>query len=264
MNLSKYLNNAPEELKLLGCEPEYQMLKVYAFNAYFNADPVRTEDVNEGCTYRRDKYAGIDGVFINETLEENTIECIHSYYVGSSPFSLSEVIRVLTKVSAEIQDVSKKMFFGNNEADNLLREYLDESENKKVIIRIITDYKCDEEEKYELNKKIESLDVSVKNLEVSAVIHFGDDVEAVIESNRAPFDWVEEGKMILDEPNNYLKYQDHSMICNISAKSLKALWAVEGNRGLLAMNLRYYIKSSNIDTKIEAFKDMIEYKHMQR
>lgn len=251
MDLSKYLTSAPEDLKLLGCEPEHQLLKVYAYNAYFNADPVRTEDVNEGCTYRRDKYAGIDGVYINETLEENTIECLHSYFVGSAPFSLTEVFNFLSRIAAEIDDVSKKHFFGNKEAEDLLKEYLDESENKKVIIRIITDYSCDEKEKYELNKKIESFNVSVKNLDVSAVIHFGDDVKAVIESNRAPFDWVEEGKVVIDEPNNFLKYKDHSIVCNISAKSLKALWAAEGNKGLLAMNLRYYIKSSNIDTKIE-------------
>ena len=147
MDLSKYLNNAREDLKLSACEPEYQMLKVYAFNAYFNADPVRTEDVNEGCTYRRDKHAGIDGVFINETLEENTIECLHSYFVGSAPFVLTEVFNTLSKISAEIDDVAKKHFFGNKEAEDLLRDYLDESENKKIIIRIITDYSCDEEEK---------------------------------------------------------------------------------------------------------------------
>jgi hypothetical protein len=251
MDLSKYLNNAPEDLKLLDCEPEYQMLKVYAYNAYFNADPVRCEDVNEGCTYRRDKNAGIDGVFINETLEENTIECLHSYFVGNSPFVLTDIFNVLSRISAELGDVSKNRFFGNKEAEDLLRDYLDESDNKKIIIRIITDYTCDEEEKFELNKKIENLDVSVKNLDVTAVIHFGDDVQAVIESNRAPFDWVEEGKVVIDEPNNFLKYEDHSIVCNISAKSLKALWAAEGNRGLLAMNLRYYIKATNIDTKIE-------------
>lgn len=251
MDLSKYLNNAPEDLKLLGCEPEYQMLKVYAYNAYFNADPVRCEDVNEGCTYRRDKNAGIDGVFINETLEENTIECLHSYFVGNSPFVLTDIFNVLSRISAELGDVSKNRFFGNKEAEDLLRDYLDESDNKKIIIRIITDYTCDEEEKFELNKKIENFDVSVKNLDVTAVIHFGDDVQAVIESNRAPFDWVEEGKVVIDEPNNFLKYEDHSIVCNISAESLKALWAAEGNRGLLAMNLRYYIKATNIDTKIE-------------
>lgn len=251
MDLSNYFLSTPIDLHLLGTEKEYQLLKVYAFNAYFNADPLYTDDVNNGCTYRRDDKAGIDGVFINETLEENTIECLHSYYVGEEPFSLNEIFNYLNRISAELDDIKKGKYINNKQADDLLAEYLDETENKRVIIRIITDYSCDPIEKYNLNKKIESFSVNVKNLDVSAVIVFGDDVKAVIESNKEPFDWVEGGKFILDEPNNLLKFKDHSIICNISAKSLKKLWEEEGDRGLLAMNLRYYIKSTNIDNKIE-------------
>lgn len=164
---------------------------------------------------------------------------------------MNEVFNYLNRISAELDDIRKGRFVNNKEADDLLREYLDESENKKVIIRVITDYSCDPTEKYNLNKKIESFSVTVRNLEVSAVIAFGDDVKAVIESNRAPFDYVEEGKVVLDEPDNLLRFKDHSIVCNISAKSLKKLWEDEGDRGLLAMNLRYYIKSTNIDNKIE-------------
>lgn len=251
MDLSEYFLSAPNDLNLQDREPAYQLLKVYAFNAYFNADSLCTDDVNNGTTYRRDSYFGIDGIFINHALEEDTIECLGSYYVGNGPFVLGEVFNALSKISAEIESVSKKTFYGNKEAEELLRDYLDESENKKIIIRIITDYSCGEAEKYELNRKIENYNVAVKNLEISAVITFGDDVKAVIESNKAPFDWVEEGKILIDEKDNFLKYEDHSIICNISAKSLKKLWIDEGNRGLLAMNLRYYIKSTNIDAKIE-------------
>ena len=251
MDFTKYFLSAPTDLQLLGLEDELKFLKIYAFNAYFNADPVLTDEVHNGCSYRRDAKGGIDGVYINETLEENTIECLHSYFVGNNPFVLTEVYNVLSKISAEIDDVRKGHFVNNKEADDLLREYLDESDNKKIIIRIITDYTCEPSEKYQLNKKIESFNVDVKNCDVSAVISFGDDVKAVIESNRAPFDWVEEGKVVVDQPNNFLRYEDHSIVCNISAQSLKKLWEAEGDRGLLAMNLRYYIKSTNIDNKIE-------------
>ena len=252
MDLSEYFLSSPTDLQILGKEKDLQLLKVYAFNAYFNADPIRTEDVDNGCTYRRDAHAGIDGVYINETLEENTVECIHSYYVGNGPFVLTEVFNWLSKISAEIDEIRKGHFFGNKEAGDLLREYMDDPEfNKKIIIRIITDYSCDSDEKYQLSKKIEGFNVAIKGIELSAVVVFGDDVKAVIESNRAPFDWVEDGKLIIDEPNNYLKFEDHSIVCNISAKSLQKLWATDGDRGLLAMNLRYYIKSTNIDNKIE-------------
>ena len=107
MDLSKYFSSAPTDLQLVGKELDLQLLKVYAFNAYFNADPLCTEQVNDGTTYRRDNYAGIDGVFINETLEENTIECLYSYYVGDGAFTLTRVFNLLNSISAEIDDVRK-------------------------------------------------------------------------------------------------------------------------------------------------------------
>ena len=252
MDLSQYFLTAPTELDLVGKENDLQLLKVFAFNAYFNADPISTDDLNNGCTYTRGSHAGIDGVYINESLEENTVECVYSYYVGEKAFVLTDIYNMLSKISAEIDDVRKGHFLGNKPADDLLSEYMSDPEfNKKIIIRVITDYSCDSDDKYHLVKKIEAFNVSVPHLDVTAVISFGDDVKAVIESNRAPFDWVEQGKVILDEPNNFLKYEDHSIVCNISAKSLKKLWEAEGNRGLLAMNLRYYIKAAKIDDKIE-------------
>lgn len=252
MELVKYFNDFAGDLNLLGQEPECKLVKIYAYNAYFNADSLKTEDVNNGCTFRRqNNQIEIDGVFVNETLEENTIECLFGYYVGNNPFDLKYVLNALDHLSASIDEVRLRHFGKHKEAEDLLREYLDESDNKKVIIRVITDYDCDEKEKYEINKKIEQHDVSVRNLDVSSVMVFGDDFKEVVESNRAPFDWVNEGKVIIDQPGNILKFEDHSIICNIRATSLKKLWVAEGHRGLLAMNLRYYIKSANIDSKIE-------------
>ena len=49
---------------------------------------------------------------------------------------------------------------------------------------------------YEIKKKIENHDVSISGLEVSATIDFGDDVVSTIDSNQAPYDYVEKGKLI--------------------------------------------------------------------
>lgn len=173
--LTKYFLSAPSELHLLGLEKEVQLLKSYAFNAYFNADPLYTDDVNNGHSYRRDAKGGLDAVFINEALEENTIECLHSYYVGEEPFVLNKVFNALSVICTELDDVRKGIFVNNKEADDLLKEYLEESVTKKVIIRIITDYSCSPNEKYDLSKKIESFLLSVTGLDVSAVITFGDE-----------------------------------------------------------------------------------------
>ena len=117
MDLSKYLSNAPEDLGVATAVPEYQLLKVYAYNAYFNADPIKIEDVNNGCTYCGGPKRTIDGVYINESLEENTVECVYSYFVGNSIFVLNDIYLILSKIAAEIGDVNKHHFVGNKEAD---------------------------------------------------------------------------------------------------------------------------------------------------
>ena len=251
MDLTNYFNDAPSELELAGREPKLQLLKVYAYNAYFDADITHTEDVNNGCTIQLNGKSCIDGVYLNEKVDETSVDCVFSYFVGNGPFILTDVLNAISRISSELGDVKKGIFAGNKQADDLIKDYLEDPDINKVIIRIITDYTCDANEKYFTNKKIEQFDVSVKNLDVSVVLEYGDDVKTVIESNRAPFDWVEEGKLIIDKPKNYLTFGDHSFVCNISAKSLKELWQKEGSRGLLAMNLRYYIKSANIDNKID-------------
>lgn len=53
MDLSKYFLSAPSDLHILGREKEIQLLKVYAFNAYFNADPLYTDNVNNGLHIER-------------------------------------------------------------------------------------------------------------------------------------------------------------------------------------------------------------------
>lgn len=251
MDLSDYLSSAPSDLNLLGKVKEIQLLKVYAFNAYFNADENRTEDVNNGCTFRIDQFRGIDGVYINETLDENSIECLYSYCVENGVFDLNKIYRTIDKIVNEIDNVNKHLFINNKEADDLLNDYISQSDNKKIIIRIITDFTCDDNTKYDYSQKIENYKIQVNGLDVSVTICFGNDVIEAIESNKAPFDYVESGKIKIDKPSNLLYFEDHSFVCNISANSLKQLWKSDGQKGLLAMNLRYYIKSKNIDNKID-------------
>lgn len=250
-DLSKFFSDLPAELDVNDKVSEYKLVKLYAYNEYFNADPLKTDDVNNGFTFNRKNNFGIDGVYINETLEENTIECVYAIWCGSAPFSIKDTLNALDHISAFINDVRKRQFGANKKAEDLLTEYLSESETKKIIIKIITDYNPDEVEKYDIIKRVSQHDVSVTNLDVTSAIVFYEDIVASVEANVAPYDYVDEGKLVIDNPNNILKYQDNSFVCNISAQSLKALWKKEGRRGLLAMNLRYFVKSGAIDEKIE-------------
>lgn len=252
MNLDELAYVLPAEFKTHGAVDDYRLLILYAYNAYFNADNLNTEEVINGITYDRSSKYSIDGVFINETLEENTIEILYSYYVGNQTFNLTHVFNVLNYVSTIVEDVVKRKFFNNNaKAEALISEYLADSDNKGIIIRIITDYNPDENEKYEISKKIEQFIINISTVRISATISYGDDIVAAIDANIAPYEWVENDKLVVDNPSNILKFGENSIVCNVSALSLKKLWKKEGNRGLLSMNLRYYIKAASIDSKIE-------------
>lgn len=76
------------------------------------------------------------------------------------------------------------------------------------------------------------------NIEVS--FYFVKDIEEEIKESESRRATVETGKIRIDETNNYLLYGEDAAIVNVSAFSIKALYA-QHNINLLARNLRYHI-----------------------
>ena len=58
------------------------------------------------------------------------------------------------------------------------------------------------------------------------------------------------GKIDIDVANNWLEYEDMAAIVNVSALSIKKLYA-QHNTNLLARNLRYHVSGANVDRAIE-------------
>ena len=67
------------------------------------------------------------------------------------------------------------------------------------------------------------------------------------ESRRAS---VASGKIDIDVANNWLEYGDMAAIVNVSALSIKKLYA-QHHTNLLARNLRYHVSGANVDRAIE-------------
>lgn len=86
------------------------------------------------------------------------------------------------------------------------------------------------------------------NIEVS--FYFGKDIEEEIKESESRRATVETGKIRIDKTDNYLLYGDDAAIVNVSAFSIKALYA-QHNINLLARNLRYHIAGRDIDKGIE-------------
>ncbi len=254
MDIKKYVSKLPEDLECLNKSEEYQLLVLYVYNEYFDASEQETDSVLEGLFYSRERKFNIDGVFVNQKLEENEIECLYSYHVGSSILSIMTLADEFRYASALIGDaINRSLYTRESPTVSKIMSYLDDIEetNKSLTIVFVTDYiPKDDVDRMAIVNHVSNYSAAYGKTSIKARIVFGDDVFASIESNIAPFDNVSSGSLQLDKADNILSYKDDSFVCNISAKSLKDLWKKEGKRGLLSMNLRYYVKNKKIDEGI--------------
>ncbi len=241
------LNNKGDKYKLVG---------LYAYNAIYDADQEKTEDVTDGIVYEAE--SPIAGVYLNEKLEDDTLELVIPYIPsGGSGFKREDIFVLLAKSVNILRDIKERRNFASapNRLGVMLRDYLLPEESTPTLpiyLHLLTNADTNERDRFELEKELSKYDTSVKGIEtISASISYGEDIEAEIESNHAPFDCVKEGELKVDDVDNALLYSSDAAVYNVSALSLKELWRKEGRKGLLAMNLRYYIKNASIDGKIE-------------
>jgi len=78
---------------------------------------------------------------------------------------------------------------------------------------------------------------------------FGADIEEEIKESESRRPTVETGKIKIDDAGNCLWYGDNAVIVNVSAFSIKFLYA-QHSTNLLSRNLRYHIKGRDIDQGI--------------
>ena len=80
-------------------------------------------------------------------------------------------------------------------------------------------------------------------------LYFDKDIIEEIKESESRRPSVERGQLTIDDADNVLWYNDDAVIVNISAFSLKSLYA-EHNNNLLSQNLRYFVKKADLDSEI--------------
>lgn len=255
MDINRYRDDL-EALELTSKADKYKLTGLYVYNSLFNADENEIDQVKDGLTIG--EQTPIAGIYINDKQDEDTVEIVIPYLPNAaSGVNEQDIRRLLAEAVNAVQKVKANNYVNIQESvGQLLRAYILSNDKEEGVLpiwyHIITNADTNDKDAFVINNVVENFDVRVKGLKnSSASISFGADIQAEIDANRAPFDYVKDGELKIDSPNNYLTYQDDSKVFNVSAQSLKRLWQKEGRRGLLAMNLRYYIKSANIDNKIE-------------
>ena len=98
-----------------------------------------------------------------------------------------------------------------------------------------------------IQKLLREYGLDTANYEIQ--LYFAEDVVDEIKESESRRPTVESGKIVIDKADNFLEYNDDAVIVNLSAFSVKELYA-RHSTNLLSRNLRYFIKKKEIDSSI--------------
>ena len=191
---------------------------------------------------------GVDILLTDPTSEGSDLVIGQSKYYAA--ISYDDVINAVTKMVSFYKD----MLQGRYEQVNtkvqrrFLSLYSELGEESKVHFVFYTSAPQSGINRSRITRKFRELFTDSSQFEIS--LFFGKDIEDEIKESESRRATVEHGKIKIDDSDNYLLYGDNAAIVNVSAFSVKALYA-QHNIQLLARNLRYHIAGKDIDAGIE-------------
>ena len=191
---------------------------------------------------------GVDILLTDPSSESSDLVIAQSKYYTT--ISFEDVFNAMTKMAAFYKDMQQ----GHYEQVNatVQRRFLtlnsEVGEESKIHFVFYTSAPQSGINKVRVEKKFRELFADSSQFEVS--IFFGKDIVEEIKESESRRATVEHGKIKIDESGNCLLYGENAAIVNVSAFSIKALYA-QHNIQLLARNLRYHIAGRDIDRGID-------------
>jgi len=244
--------------KIKGMKTQYPSLRSrtddYIFSAlcvkvhfYRNPGQVLNEtDLNEiivdGCSD-----GGVDILLTDPNSEASDL------VIGQSKFykniTKEIVLNALLKMASFYKDMTAGHYeqFNSRVQSRFLTLNPERGEEAKVHFVFYTSAPKKQIDVEELERKFRGQFSNSSMIELS--ILFAKDIQAKIKTAEDIRQTIEHGKIQIDKVNNFLLYGDDAAIVNVSAYSIKQLYA-EHNTNLLSQNLRYHISGGNIDREI--------------
>lgn len=229
---------------------EKKLLYLYSFYHYYFGDDDRIDDILDHCNYTKEFGNFAQGFFEEDSYDEKVIDILIPYYVDeNSKFNLEDVKYMISVVQTMIGQM-KHRTYSLSANQSKLKDYWDPQSDDKLLIRVITNYRPEFDEKNDAYDEINNISPLFAGIMFEIV--FGDDIEDEIAQLTSDKKCVESSELVLDKPNNYLTYgEEESIITNIKASSLRENYQKYGKAGLFAMNLRFYIANKKVDQGLE-------------
>ncbi len=193
------------------------------------------------------KDGGVDALLTDPNSETNNLMICQAKYYANITFD--EVRDAVAKMILFYKSMERGEYEIVNET--VQRRYLslraEIGEESKVCFVFYTSASKNRVREDRIKKLLQDHDLDSKNFEIQ--LYFSDDIVDEIKESESRRPTVEIGKITIDEANNALYYGDEAAIVNVSAFSIKELYATHSTN-LLSRNLRYYIKKRDIDSSI--------------
>lgn len=173
--------------------------------------------------------------------------------IGQSKFytaiQYEDVLNSMIKMALFYKDMIRGQYENVNSAvqRRFMTLYSDIGEESKVRFVFYTSAPQSRIRRDRIEKKFREQFTGISSIEVS--ILFADDIIDEIKESESRRPTVESGKICIDKSGNFLLYGDDAVIVNVSAYSVKQLYA-QHNTNLLARNLRYHVAGRDIDKAI--------------
>jgi hypothetical protein len=260
MNFNKIFSNVKVKFKsvssneLLNKVDEYLFAFTYISYAYFNNDESKYDEIEKSLTYdRRSSY--VDSIVFDDIFTEDLIVFHYFIYDESrTKIKPEEVAHIIEKIDIIIKNIEKQNFSEVNDklhsAYQLAVNEAGSEQNKQI--RIVTNFDADLSEKKTVEKEVKNR-LRDKKLSNEWRILYSDDVIDFIDDVDNPTQTINEDYLIFDKDNNFIKHSNSktSYIFNITGKSLNRLYN-NHNYKLFGLNLRYYIKNNEVDSKLQS------------
>lgn len=225
---------------------------LFMFYHYYNADVTKLDELNNQLCYLTGDIADIIAIN-NNYYEDNTIDFITvlpaSIMTNLNKLDFTKIYNdFLKKINEIVANIIVRNIDSHNERILKKLDEFDIDENTQYNVIILCNYPVNIESKLWYQKGAN--DYKVKNNKIHFQILFEDDILEEVSDVESPKDSVAKGKLTLFNDSVSFFGSEKSLLCFISAKSLKDNYLLYSTHGLFASNLRYYVKSAKIDSQI--------------
>lgn len=191
---------------------------------------------------------GVDIMLSDPNSEGSDLVIAQSKYY--THITAEDVVNAMTKMALFYKDMTQGHYEQVNA--NVQRRFLsltsELGDESRIRFVFYTSAPQSGIQKKRVEKKFRDLFSDSSQFDVA--LFFGSDLEDEIKESESRRPTVESGKIKIDESDNYLLYGDKAAIVNVSAFSIKQLYALH-NINLLSRNLRYHISGRDIDSGID-------------